>query len=128
MGKAVVSAVTLALAILVAGCATLPMESNLEKPVSMTRVTDEQGEEFAEDMKALWLFWGAMPLVLPTVDEVAGPQVADHTGVQNLKVTTFSGPLDVIVTLLTDGILTMRTVTIEGEVYDELKQVTHSTD
>ena len=128
MRKAAVSAITLALAILVAGCATLPMESNLEKPVSMTSVTDEQGEEFAEDMKALWLFWGAMPLVLPTVDEVAGPQVADHTGVQNLKVTTFSGPLDVIVTLLTDGILTMRTVTIEGEVYDELKQVTHSTD
>ena len=128
MKKTVVSAVTLALAILVAGCATLPMESNLEKPVSMTGVTDEQGEEFLEERKALWLFWGAMPLALPIVDEVIGPQVVDHTGVQNLKITTYSCPLDLIVTILTDGILTMRTVKIEGGAYDELKQVTHRTD
>ncbi len=118
MRKIVSSVVVLMFIVVFVGCATLPMESNIDKPVSMTEVKDEKASVFVSNQKALWLFWGAFPVSLPTVDGVLAPQVSGHTGVQNLKVTTESGFIDLVVTILTDGILTMRTVTIQGEVYD----------
>ena len=118
MRKAAVSTIVLALVILVAGCATLPMESNLEKPVSMTDMKGTTAQTFASKSKAIWLFWGLMPLSLPTVDEVVGPAVADHAGVQNLKITTETDFIDWLATQLTGRILIMRTVTIEGQAYD----------
>ena len=118
MRKVLIPIVALAFAIAFIGCSTLPFESNLGKPVSMTKIEDTPTTSFAQTTKALWLFWGLAPLSLPTVDQVAGPAVADHTGVQNLKITTKTEVLDFIVTTLANGIVTMRTVIIEGEVYD----------
>ena len=106
------------LAIVVTGCATLPMDSNLEQSVSMTKVNDAPVKSFAVSNKAIWLFWGAIPLALPEFDGIIVPEMAGHAGVQNLKITTKSDFLDLIATVLTDGILVMRTVTVEGEVYD----------
>lgn len=118
MRKIVSSLVVFMFIVVLAGCATLPMESNMDKPVSMTEVKDETASTFVSNNKALWLFWGAFPISLPTVDGVLINQVSGHTGVQNLKITTESGFLDLVVTALTNGILTMRSVTIQGEVYD----------
>ena len=101
-----------------AGCATLPMESNMDKPVSMTEVKDEAAKTFVSNNKALWLFWGMIPLSIPEVDNVLVPQVSGHDGVQNLKITTESDFIDLVVMVLTQGILFMRTVRIQGEVYD----------
>jgi hypothetical protein len=64
------------------------MESKLNKPVSMTKMTNTNGKYFAEQKQAFWLFWGLAPLIIPKVDEVVGAEVAGHTGVQNLKITT----------------------------------------
>ncbi len=118
MRKIVSSVVILAFIIIFAGCATLPLESNLDKPVSMTKVKDTQVKTFVTNSKALWLFWGLTPISLPEIDGIMLPQVSGHAGVQNLKITTESGFVDLVVTILTNGILTMRTVTVEGEVYD----------
>ena len=118
MKKAITATVTLILAIGVFGCATIPMESNLGKPVSMTNMEGTTVETFTVKSKAIWLFWGLVPLSVPTIDEVVGPAVADYAGVQNLKITTEDDGLDVIAWILTEGVLTMRTMTIEGEVYD----------
>jgi hypothetical protein len=100
------------------GCATIPMESNMDKPVSMTEVKDETAKTFVSNNKALWLFWGIIPLSVPEIDNVLVPQVSGHDGVQNLKITTESGFIDLVVTILTQGILFMRTVRVQGEVYD----------
>lgn len=118
MRKSVTMAVALALVIGIFGCATIPMESNLEKPVSMTNMKGTPAQTFESESKAIWLFWGLVPLSVPTIDQVAGPEAADHAGVQNLKITTEDDALDVIVWILTNGILTMRTITIEGQTYD----------
>ena len=118
MRKVVVSIVALALVIVVTGCATLPMESNVGKPVSMTDMKGTPAQTFESESKAIWLFWGLVPLSVPTVDEVVGPAVADHAGVQNLKITSQADALDVIAWILTNGILNMRTVTVEGQAYD----------
>lgn len=118
MRKVAVSVVAFALAIVVTGCATIPLESDLEKPVSMTDMKGTPAQTFASKSKAIWLFWGLIPLSVPTVDGVVGPAVADHAGVQNLMITTEADGLDVIAWILTNGILSMRTVTIEGQAYD----------
>jgi len=118
MKKIISSIIVLIFLIAFVGCATLPMESNMDKPVSMTKVKDEVARVFVSNNKALWLFWGAIPLSVPTVDGVLSTQIPGHAGVQNLKITTESGFIDLVVTILTDGILTMRSVTIQGEVYD----------
>lgn len=118
MRKIVSSVVVLTFIIIFAGCATLPLESNLDKPVNMTDGKNAQVRTFVSNSKAIWIFWGLAPISLPTVDGVLMPQVSGHAGVQNLKITTESGFIDHVVTILTQGILVMRTVTIEGEVYD----------
>ena len=118
MRKVSVVIVALALVVVIAGCATIPMESNLGKPVSMTDMKGTSGQAFASTSKAIWLFWGLVPLSVPTVDQVVEPAAAGHAGVENLKITTEDDALDVIAWMLTEGILTMRTVTIEGQVYD----------
>jgi len=100
------------------GCATLPLESNLEKPISMTKVSSSQSNQFAVTKQALWLFWGAIPIAVPTVDEVVGPMVADHAGVQNVKITTEYGFINFLISSITSGVLYSQTVTIQGSVYD----------
>jgi hypothetical protein len=100
------------------GCATLPLDSSLQKPVSMTQMKNAQGNQFAVTKQALWLFWGLVPISVPKVDEVVGPAVADHEGVQNLKITTEYTILNVIISAITSGVLYSQTVTIQGTVYD----------
>ncbi len=118
MGKALKVVVMFVLVIGIAGCATLPMESNLKKPVSMTRVQDTQGQQFVEVKQAFWLFGGLIELAVPKLDEVIGPVVADHTGIQNLKITTEFTFIDIVINALTSDIVHSQTVIIEGEVYD----------
>lgn len=118
MSKVALTVVALVMVVCFVGCATLPFESKLQKPVSMTKMTNSSGAYFSQTEKAFWLFWGLTPLSLPEVDQVVGSAVADHAGVQNLKITTETDVVDFIVSALTYGIIQMRTVTIEGEAYD----------
>lgn len=99
------------------GCATLPLESNLQKPVAMTQISDLRGNEFIVTKHALWLFWGLIPISVPNVDEVIGPRVADSEGVQNLKITMQYGFIDFLLSAVTSGVIYSQTVTIQGRVY-----------
>ena len=118
MKQLTISVIVLVLAVVFVGCATLPMESNVGKPIHMEKVTDNPVKSFSTSNKALWLFWGAIPISIPKLDSIVLPEMGNHSGVQNLKITTESDGLDVIVSIVTDGVLTMRTIMIEGEVYD----------
>jgi hypothetical protein len=116
--KALLIPVAFLLVIAFVGCASLPMESNLQKPVSMSKVKDVQGKDFMVTKQAVWLFWGAVPLSVPTVDEIVGPLIADHEGVQNLKVTTEYNFINFILSAITQGVVYSQTVTIQGKVFD----------
>jgi len=118
MRKIAVPVVALAIVVVFASCAVLPMRSKLNKPVSMTQMKDGPGEHFSEEKQAFWLFWGLAPLIIPEIDEVVASEVSGHAGVQNLKITTQYTAIDMIINILTSGILHPRTITIEGEVYD----------
>ncbi len=116
--KALLIPVVLVIMIAFVGCASLPMQSNLQKPVSMSKVKDVQGSDFIVTKQALWLFWGAIPLSVPAVDDVVGPMVADHAGVQNLKITTEYNFINFVLAALTQGVIYSQTVTIQGKVFD----------
>ena len=118
MRKVITTVVFFVIIIGIVGCATLPMESNLDRPVSMTDMKETPVKSFTSENKAIWLFWGLISIAVPEVDGVLVPEMAGHNGVQNMKITTESDVIDLIVTIFTDGVVTMRTVTIEGEVYD----------
>jgi len=102
----------------IAGCATLPLDSALEKPVSMTDMKGDQVKTFLVQKQAIWLFWGAIPVSVPKVDEVVGTEAASHSGVQNLKVTTEYTFINFLLGAITQGAIYSQTVTIEGQVYD----------
>ena len=116
--KALLIPAVLLLVIAFVGCASLPMESNLQKPVSMSKVKDVQGKDFVVTKQALWLFWGAIPLSVPNVDEVVGPIIADHEGVQNLKITTEYNFINFVLAAITQGVVYSQTVTIQDKVFD----------
>jgi len=109
--------ITILLVVSFVGCATLPLESNLQKPVAMNKLSGSDGNDFVVTKQALWLFWGLIPISVPNVDEVVGPKVADHEGVQNLKITTEFGFINVLLSAVTSGVLYSQTVTIQGKVY-----------
>lgn len=109
--------ITILLAVSFIGCATLPLESNLQKPVAMTQISNSKGNDFIVTKHALWLFWGLIPISVPSVDEVIGPRVADYEGVQNLKIIMEYGFIDFLLSAVTSGVIYSQTVTIQGKVY-----------
>lgn len=111
----IVTAILIAVSLV--GCSVLPLESNLEKPVSMTKTSGSSGNDFVVTKQALWLFWGLMPISVPKIDEVIGPRIADHEGIQNLRITTQIGFIDIVISGITGGVLTSQTVIIQGKVY-----------
>ena len=118
MRKVMAAIVVIVFVINVAGCATIRMESKLRKPVNMTEMAGEKIRDFSTEKKAIWLFWGLIPLSVPELDETIGPQVADRNGINKLKITAKNSFTDALITTLTQGILTVRTIIIEGEVFD----------
>ena len=118
MRRIFMSMVALALVVAFFGCAIVPMRSKLEKTVSLTSMNRDVVRKFDVNQRSIWLLWGLLPLTVPKIDDVVGPHVADRTGVQNLKIEPKIKVVDSLVTLLTLGIITSRTISISGEVYD----------
>ena len=118
MRKTLTVVSVLTLIVVFAGCATLKMESDMDKTVSMTKVKNTAVKTFSTESRAIWLFWGAIPVSVPTVDGVIVQHVSGHSGVQNLKITTQYDILDLFVSSATSGLVNMRKVIIEGEVFD----------
>jgi len=119
MRKVIVTIVSLVFIIGAVGCSTLPMNSSLDKPVSMTKVSETPVKAFVSQSKAIWLFWGYHPLVMPTIDGIIAPELTGHSGLQNLKITTEYDLVDMLINYLTVGIVNLRTLTVQGEIYDE---------
>ena len=118
MRRILISIFALALVIFFTSCATVPMKSKLDKTVSLTSMKGASIRSFDVRQRAIWLLWGAIPLNVPKVDQVVGPRVEDRTGIQNLKVQPKINIVDTLVTVLTVGIVTTKTISISGEVYD----------
>ena len=100
----------------VMGCAqtfdatTLGIDASMSAPVSV----QVQGEEFKLSKKAVYLVAGLFSASKPSLDEFLASQVTGDARIANLKIEVRSKPFDVLITILTLGIVVPRTVTYEG--------------
>lgn len=106
----------LVLATLGAGCSLNLDGTNLGVPVTMASVagTPVQGTHFKTDSHPVWGLWGLFSVSSPNLQKVLNRQLVGAAGVADLKIKVRSRWSDVLVTVLTGGLVVPRTVTFEG--------------
>ena len=100
------------------GCAhtfdasTLGVEATMASPVS----APAQGEAFVVNKKAMFFFWGAVRGGQPSLQDALASQVTSVERVAAVRVKVRSTFSDVLLTILTAGLVIPRSVTYEGVV------------
>ena len=121
MGKRIlVTVIALAIIAQFLGCATIPMQSKLKKPVSMTKMQEDVVKSFIIQQHGYWAFWGVIPVKRPNVDKALKKMIDDYEGVQNLKITAKHSFVDYLITVMTVSFIHSKTFILEGEVFDLL--------
>jgi hypothetical protein len=104
--------------LLTAGCAhsfdasTVGVEATMATPAA----TPAQGEPFVVNRKATFFFWGAIPGARPSLADALNAQATSAQRVADLRVRVRSSFADVLITILTAGLIVPRSVTYEGVV------------
>lgn len=99
-----------------AGCAqtfdatTVGVQATLASPAS----APAQGEHFKINGKAVYLVGGLLPISRPALDKVLNAQVTGSQQVADLRIRVRSRWSDVLITVLTGGLVVPRSVTYEG--------------
>ncbi|MGH7676103.1 MAG: hypothetical protein ACREMV_12605, partial [Gemmatimonadales bacterium] len=111
-------AAPLALLLATAGCAMTLDATQLGVPATLAEAGGAvpPGTPFRVTRHPVYLLWGAAPLGRPRLDDVLAGQVGAGSAVANLRVTTRSRLVDILVTALTLGVIAPRSVTMEGVV------------
>lgn len=108
----------LALVLVVSGCALTFDSTHLGVPATMAEPalggSAATGTAFRVTKHPVFLFWGLLPAGQPNLEDVLAGQVGGGTGIANLKIKVRSRWSDVLVTGLTLGVITPRSVTFEG--------------
>ena len=98
------------------GCAhtfdasTLGVEATMASPES----APAEGEPFEINRKAMFFLWGVVPGSKPSLNDVLASQSTSVQRVADLRVRVRSRFTDVLVTILTAGLVVPRSVTYEG--------------
>jgi hypothetical protein len=106
------------LLVLLAGCATTIDATTLGVPVSLSSAAGQRptGERFTIGTHAVFGLWGLANLKKPAVDKILASQLVGKTGLADVRVRIRSSWSDVLITVLTAGLVVPRSVTVEGVV------------
>lgn len=106
------------LALTVSGCALTFDSTQLGVPTSLAEPaqTPPQGTTFRVTRHPVFLFWGAVPAARPSAEDILAGQVGTGSRIANLRIKVRSSWSDVLVTVLTAGVIVPRSVTFEGVV------------
>lgn len=87
-------------------------------PITMAASADQplQGARFKVRSHAVFAFWGVAKIKEPSLRKALAAQLAGGSAVGDLRITVHSRFPDVLVTILTAGLLVPRSVTFEGVV------------
>ncbi len=91
---------------------TLGVRATLAEPAGSA----PSGEEFRVNKKAVFLFFGILPASRPSLEGVLAGQLVDGSEINNLSIKVRSGFPDILLTVLTLGLVVPRTVTFTGTV------------
>jgi hypothetical protein len=111
-----VGLVTLVGALVLSGCALTFDASELGVPTSMAEPaqTPPQGTPFSVTKHPVYLLWGTVAAARPNAEDVLAGQAGSGARIANLRIKVRSRWPDLLVTVLTAGAITPRSVTFEG--------------
>ena len=121
-GRLVIRTVTrvglAALALTVSGCALTFDARDLGVPTSLAEPAQSppQGAPFRVTKHPVFLFWGLAGASRPNAEDVLAGQVGTGARIANLRIKVRSRWSDLLVTALTAGLISPRSVTFEGVV------------
>jgi hypothetical protein len=100
------------------GCAETYDASRIGVPIIMGTAAGQntQGTPFSVTSRAVYAFWGAAKLKDPSIRKAIAAELAGGSSVTNVKVKVRSRWNDVLITVLTLGLIVPRAVTFEGVV------------
>ena len=101
-----------------AGCAETFDATTLGVPVTMASPAGQQPADarFRVSSHAIYGFWGLAKIKDPSLRKALAAQLAGGSGIADLKIKVRSKWTDVLVTVLTAGLIVPRAVTYEGTV------------
>ena len=107
-----------ALALTLSGCAMTFDATNFGVPTSMAESaqTPPQGTAFSVSKHPVFLLWGLAGAARPNAEDVLAGQLGTGARVANLRIKVRSRFSDLLVTVLTAGLISPRSVTFEGVV------------
>lgn len=106
------------LGIAAGGCALTFDSARLGVPVTMAGPARAPpvGTPFQVTRHPLFVAWGAFTALAPRLEDVLAGQVGTGSGVANLRIRVRARWSDLLITGLTAGLFSPRTVTFEGVV------------
>jgi hypothetical protein len=112
----------LALTLAASGCALTFDSTRLGVPVSMAgaagaaQANPNSGVSFRVTKHPVYLLAGLVPVSQPNLEDVLAGQVGAGARIENLRIRVRSRWTDLLVTVLTVGLVVPRSVTFEGTV------------
>ena len=118
MIRSVTRAGLIALALTVSSCALTFDATDLGVPTSLAEPaqTPPQGEPFRVTKRPVFLLWGLIAASRPNAEDVLAGQAGTGARIANLKIKVRARWSDLLVTGLTAGLISPRSVTFEGVV------------
>lgn len=107
-----------ALALVVAGCAQTYDSVELGVPVTLAEAASAPvaGDTFRVTRHPVWFLWGLVPASHPEIEDVLAGQVGTGARIANMRIRQRMRWSDLLLTVVTLGLASTRSVTFEGVV------------
>lgn len=118
MTRILVRGAAAALVLVLSACSLTFDSTQLGVPTSLAESAAAQpdGTTFRITKHSVYFFWGAVGTSQPNVEDILAGQVGTGNRIANLRIRVRSRWSDVLLTVLTAGLIVPRSVTFEGVV------------
>lgn len=111
---------SLLVAVCLGACSLTYDATALGVPATLASSASEpvEGEHFEVTSRAVWGLWGLVQLSQPDLRKALAHQVGDGVAVADIRIKSKARFSDILFTVITLGLLSTRSVTIEGTVVE----------
>ncbi len=109
---------SLLVAVCLGACSLTYDATALGVPATLASSASEpvEGEHFKVTSRAVWGLWGLVQLSQPNLRKALAHQVAEGSSVADIRIKSKARFSDILFTVITLGLLSTRSVTVEGTV------------
>lgn len=111
---------SLLVAVCLGACSLTYDATALGVPATLASSASEpvEGEHFEVTSRAVWGLWGLVQLSQPDLRKALAHQVGDGVAVADIRIKSKARFSDILFTVITLGLLSTRSVTVEGTVVE----------